>query len=107
MRNTILISLSAIATSGCIIYDNDGPNRGKDDPTSVIETGEVDNIELDLMFSPPQAEVGEDSRGRLRFRDPHEDHARRGRQKERGEEDVAQAAVGAACRAEEGVGNEN
>ena len=59
MRNTILISLSAIATSGCIIYDNDGPNRGKHDQTGVIETGEVDDIELDLVFSPPQAEVGE------------------------------------------------
>lgn len=62
MRNTILISLSAIATSGCIIYDNDGPNRGKDDQTDAFETGEagdVDEIELDLVFSPPQAEVGE------------------------------------------------
>jgi hypothetical protein len=59
MRNTILISLSAIATSGCIIYDNDGPNRGKDNQIDAIETGETDEIELDLVFSPPQAEVGE------------------------------------------------
>lgn len=59
MRNSILISLSAIATSGCIIYDNDGPNRGKEDQTGVIETGEVDEVELDLIFTPPQAEVGE------------------------------------------------
>jgi len=59
MRNSILISLSAIATSGCIIYDNDGPNRGKGEQPNVIETGEVDDIEIDLVFSPPQAEVGE------------------------------------------------
>ena len=62
MKTQILIVAAAMASSGCIIYDNDGAG-GSGRPGQVdeviVDSGEEAEETIDLVFSPPQAEVGE------------------------------------------------
>jgi len=75
---TLILALSFIsATTGCIVYDNDG-NSSSDRPGSrpdVIEdtSGEETLPDVELSFSPPQAEQGEIFIGSLSSEDTEMD----------------------------------